>query len=136
MIQGSCLCGAVKFELAHAPEIMNLCHCSMCRKTSGSSFGTFAHIKRDKFHWTKGEAEIIRFESSAGNFRAFCKYCGSSLPVSDDGDDYVCVPAGSFDDDPQIKPQVQIFAGSKAPWQVIADDPPSFDAFEPEDFFD
>ncbi len=135
MIRGSCLCGAVAFELAQAPEIMNLCHCSMCRKASGSSYGTFAHIKRGQFRWTRGDAEITRYESSPGNFRAFCKICGANLPVSDADDDYVCIPAGTFDDDPGIAPQVQIFAGSKAPWHEITDQPPSFDEFEPEDFF-
>ena len=136
MIKGTCLCRAVEYELECAPDAMNLCHCSMCRKVTGSAYGVFAHMNLKKFHWVNGEDKIQRYESSPGEFRAFCSQCGSNLPVCIEENSHVIIPAGSFDDDPQIRPAVQIFAGSKAPWHKIADSPPSFSEFEPDDFFD
>ncbi|MEM1256862.1 MAG: GFA family protein [Cyanobacteria bacterium P01_H01_bin.21] len=61
MIKGSCLCGAIAYELSERPEIMNLCHCAMCRKILGSSYGTFAHIEIGKFRWICGEENVQRY---------------------------------------------------------------------------
>lgn len=135
MIRGSCLCGEVAYELARPPTVMNICHCSMCRKVTGSSYGVFAHTSLDNFRWIAGEAGITRYESSPGEFRAFCSVCGSNVPISE-SDGSVIIPAGTFDSDPQARPVVQIFAGSRAPWHEMANDPPAFEEFEPDDFFD
>jgi hypothetical protein len=35
---GSCLCGAIAFEIAGSFESFYLCHCEHCRKDSGSAF--------------------------------------------------------------------------------------------------
>ena len=43
MIDGSCLCGKLRFRLAVRPQFINHCHCSLCRKASGAGFGTFVH---------------------------------------------------------------------------------------------
>lgn len=136
MIKGSCLCGAIRFELDRAPDVMNLCHCSMCRKITGAAFGVFAHTTLANFRWTEGGELMTRYESSPGNWRVFCSTCGSLVPSCDESNAHVCIPAGSFDDDPQIAPAVQIFAGSKASWYDIALGPPSFEEFAPDDFFD
>ncbi len=136
MIKGSCLCNAVNYEISGEPDAINLCHCSMCRKATGSAYGVFAHISLTRFHWASGDNHVQRFQSSPGNFRAFCRKCGSNVPVIDVEDGYVIIPVGSFDDDPQTRPAVQIFSGSKAPWHDVAELPPSFPEFEPDDFFD
>lgn len=136
MLSGTCLCGLVKYEVKSQPTIMNLCHCSMCRKVTGSTYGTFIHIGTNDFDWISGENEITQYESSQDEFRAFCKICGSNVPVIDIDSKSVCIPAGTLDDDPRVKPIVQIFAGSKAPWHDIAKEPIAFDEFEPDDFLD
>ena len=130
------MCGAIKFELDNAPDVMNLCHCSMCRKVTGAAFGVFAHTDLPNFHWVSGEEVITRYQSSPENWRAFCSQCGSLVPTCSETSSHVCIPAGSFDDDPQVNPAVQIFAGSKATWHDISSEPPSFEEFEPDDFFD
>jgi len=136
VIKGSCLCNAVNYEIGSAPDAMNLCHCSMCRKATGSAYGVFAHIRLERFRWISDDDQVQRFQSSPGNFRAFCRKCGSNVPVVDAEEGYVVIPAGSFDDDPQTRPAVQIFSESKAPWHELAELPPSFPEFEPDDFFD
>jgi len=130
MIAGSCLCGTVRYRISEVPERMNICHCTMCRKISGSAYGVFAHIKSANFQWIHGEANVSQYESSPDHIRAFCATCGSSVPNRND--DYTCIPAGTFDSDPQLRPMLQIFAGSKAQWHTIAADPIAYDEFDPD----
>ena len=130
-IKGSCLCGAVSFELSSPPELMNICHCSICRKITGSAYGVYAHVKTQYFRWHSGKESVSEFASSPENHRTFCRHCGSSLPNADGV--YVCIPAGSLDDDPTIAPAFQIFAASKAPWHELASSPNAYNEFEPDD---
>jgi len=131
MIKGSCLCGTVQFQLDRPPDVMNLCHCSMCRKVTGSAFGVFVHTPTENFRWLAGESALASYESSREHWRVFCATCGSSMPNVEAGS--VCIPTGAFDDDPGITPSVQIFVGSKANWHDVAPQPPGYDEFEPDD---
>ncbi|HET7716401.1 MAG TPA: GFA family protein [Bauldia sp.] len=135
MIHGSCLCGQIKYELAGGVELINNCHCTMCRKAHGAAFGSFLHAASSGFRWTAGEGLIERYESSPGSLRAFCRVCGSNMPVLEDGGE-VNIPAGTLDDDPGVRPIVHIFVGSKAPWFEIEDALPKFDQFPPREFWD
>jgi hypothetical protein len=135
MIAGSCLCGQVRYELEGSPQFINHCHCSMCRKAHGAAFGSFLHADGRGFRWTSGASLVQRFESSAGSFRAFCQVCGSNLPVLEDDDTHVIIPAGTLDDDPGIGSIVHIHVASKAPWYEITDSLPRFDAYPPETFW-
>ena len=135
MIHGSCLCGGVRFELAGAPQFINHCHCSMCRKVHGAAFGSFLHADGQGFRWLSGHPQIENFESSAGNFRAFCKVCGSNVPVLEEEGTHVIIPAGTLDDDPNVRPIVHIHTASKAPWFEIADALPQFAEDPPSEFW-
>ena len=107
----------------------------MCRKAHGAAFGSFLHATSEGFRWNAGEHLIERYQSSAGNVRAFCRVCGSSMPVLEDGN-HVNIPAGTLDDDPGVRPIVNIFAGSKAPWFDIEDSLPQFNEFPPKEFWE
>jgi len=131
MINGSCLCHLIQYKISAIPEEMNICHCGMCRKMSGSAYGVFAHIKRSNFEWIAGKENISCYQSSRDNIRNFCSKCGSNVP-NEDGD-YICIPAGTFNTDPGIKPSLQIFTSSKAPWHTIDPRIDSFGQFPPGD---
>lgn len=135
MVHGSCLCGRVQFELGGAAQFINHCHCSMCRKAHGSAFGSFLHAQGALFRWVCGEASIQNYQSSAGNFRAFCRVCGSNVPVLEDDGAHVITPAGALDGDPEVRPIVHIHTASKAPWYEITDDLPQFADFPPDEFW-
>ena len=53
MIKGGCACGGIRFEI-DAVRSMTHCHCTTCRKLTGASFATFAHVGKDKFRWFAG----------------------------------------------------------------------------------
>lgn len=135
MIRGSCLCGGVRYQLSGGAEFINHCHCSMCRKVHGAAFGSFLHASSKGFRWIAGESLVERYRSSPGNVRAFCRVCGSAMPVIEEREPHVIIPAGSLDDDPGVRPVVHIFTGSKAPWIEIADALPRFEEFAPDDFW-
>lgn len=135
MVHGSCLCGQVRFELNGPAQFINHCHCSMCRKVHGAAFGSFLHADGAFFRWVSGESLIQSYQSSAENLRAFCRVCGSSLPVVEDEGAHVIVPAGTLDDDPEVRPIVHIHTGSKAPWYAITDQLPQFAEFPPDEFW-
>ena len=118
--RGSCLCGAVRYEITGPLKFMGNCHCSMCRKSHGAAFATWGIVDPGQFRWTSGETFVRRYESSPGRQRCFCGRCGSPL-VSTHAGAVGEVVAGTFDDDPGMRPREHIFVGSKAPWFEITD---------------
>lgn len=107
----------------------------MCRKVHGAAFGSFLHGDGARFRWLAGESKVQRYESSPGTFRAFCRVCGSAVPVLEEEGAHVVVPAGSLDDDPLVRPVVHIHTASKAPWYEIGDALPQFAEYPPDEFW-
>ena len=131
MIHGSCACKGARFELDDTIDFINHCHCSICRKTSGAEFGTFAHARASGFRYSQGEELVVYYASSPAARRAFCRVCGSCMPVVYAEQNHVVIPAGTLDDDPGVRPSVHIFTGSKAPWVEIADALTKYEAWPP-----
>lgn len=134
MIQGSCLCGTVRFLLDEAEILMmNNCHCSKCRKATGSAFGSFIFLSAKDFTWLSGRDNILGFKSSPALERAFCKTCGSPVPFATQMDQ-VGVPAGILDGDPKVAPEADIFTADKLPWYEIPESAVAFPAEESTEF--
>jgi hypothetical protein len=124
---GKCLCDAVHYAVADEFVYAANCHCSNCRRATGSAFKPFAGIAREKLRITKGEDELMIFGDETGNDTR-CKLCGSFLySVVRDGA-FVHVAMGTLVDDPAIRPNKHIFVGSKARWFAIVDDLPQYQA--------
>ena len=123
MLAGKCFCGAVHYAVADEFQYAMNCHCSNCRRTTGSAFKPFAGIEREKFAVTQGADGLLTY-GSENTHDAHCQKCGSFLySVVRDGA-WVHVAMGTLVDDPTIRPQRHIFVGSKAPWFTITDDLP------------
>jgi hypothetical protein len=130
-IKGSCLCGAVQYEVDGPFTGAGHCHCPMCRKWSGSACGTWAFIAPGQFRWTAGEEFVERYESSPGNERCFCRRCGSPLAAAHGGKVSEVV-LGSVDGDPMVRPHEHIFVAFKASWHEITDGLPQHREWPPE----
>jgi hypothetical protein len=129
-LHGGCLCGGVRYEITGKLENAGLCHCSMCRKNSGSAFVAAAQVAGKDFKWTKGAKDLLgSYASSPGAKRMFCKNCGSPIAGGGDSMDNLFVYLGSLDEDPGVRPSAHIFVGSKAPWFEITDQLPQFKEF-------
>ena len=125
MLTGGCLCGAVRYAVADEFVYAANCHCSDCRRATGSAFKPFAGIEREKFALTKGEDGLLLFGDERGH-DAHCKLCGSLLYSLVRDGAFVHVAMGTLVDDPSIRPGRHIFVGSKAPWFEITDDLPQY----------
>ncbi len=125
-LAGKCFCGTVQYTLPDEFLYAMNCHCSNCRRTTGSAFKPFAGIERDKLAITKGADKLTIFGEKDGN-DTHCKTCGSLLySVVRDGK-FVHVAMGTLVDDPTIRPTRHIFVGSKAPWFTITDGLPQYE---------
>ena len=131
MTRGTCLCGALQYELAPPFSMMMHCHCSMCRKHHGASFATFVAAPFASFEWISGEELVARYKSSEHGERSFCPRCGSVAPLLMPEAGFAIAPAGNLDGDPGIRPQAHMFVASKTPWYTIADSLPQHDAVPP-----
>jgi hypothetical protein len=128
--QGSCLCGAIRFEVDEfAPQTGN-CHCSMCRKFHGAAYATIAEARRNHFHWISGTDMLKAYTAVNGTTRTFCANCGSSLIFSSPNadPDLVELALGCFDDEVPVKPDAHIYVASGAQWARPADDLPQYEA--------
>ena len=128
VLTGKCLCGAVQYSVQDEFKYALNCHCSNCRRATGSAFKPFAGIERSKLSITCGKDALLLFgEEHAHDVR--CKKCGSFLySVVRDGE-YVHVTLGTLVDTPTIRPTAHIFVGSKAPWHTITDQLPQHEEF-------
>jgi hypothetical protein len=124
MIDGSCLCGAVKFEITGKTTEIGMCHCSKCRKVSGVASNANLMVGRDGLRWTAGEDEVTKFALPTGWGVWRCATCGSPVPMLHPGGGAYWVPAGLLDADPGVPVAGHIFVGSKAPWDEIAGSAP------------
>lgn len=120
-LTGRCLCGAVHYEVADAFDYALNCHCSDCRRATGSAFKPFAGIAREKLRITEGIATAKIFGDAAANHDVFCGICGSRLFSVVDNGTRVHVTLGTLTDAPAIRPTAHIFVGDKAPWFQITD---------------
>ena len=78
-MNAECLCGGIRIELSGRIGPVVYCHCSRCRKASGTAFAANADVRRKYWRFVAGEDLIHEFESSPGVFRAFCGRCGSPI---------------------------------------------------------
>ena len=125
MLLGRCLCGQIEYEIDGDVGPIELCHCSYCRRASGSAFASNATITAASFKLRSGESLLREYESTPGKLRSFCSNCGSPI--------YARVPAlhdilrlrvGTLTSDPTSRPSGHFDVASKAPWFSITDDLP------------
>ena len=128
ILTGKCLCGATHYAVKDEFVYALNCHCSNCRRATGSAFKPFAGIEREKLSITEGEDNLLIFgEENANDVR--CKKCGSFLYSVVREGAFVHVAMGTLVDSPKIRPTAHIFVSSKAPWFTITDQLPQHDEF-------
>lgn len=130
MYHASYLCGAVSYEIHGPIEDVVYCHCSQCRKVQGSAFATNGNVKVEDFRLIGDENILTEYQSSRGNYKYFCKQCGSPIMnKKDNRPDVVRIRLGTIVSDISERPTAHIFVTSKANWDHICDDLPQFEKF-------
>jgi hypothetical protein len=124
-LSGRCFCGAVAYAVEDAFLYAANCHCSNCRRATGSAFKPFAGIAREKLALTSGNTDLMIYGEAEGH-DAHCRRCGSLLYSLVREGRFVHVAMGTLVDAPTIRPDKHIFVGSKAPWFTITDELPQY----------
>lgn len=131
--EGSCLCGAIGYEITGEPARMMNCHCSRCRLGRAAAHATNVFYKLDQFRWVRGASLVTEYKVPDARFHtvAFCSRCGGKVPRPSPERGIVAVPAGSLDTDPGMRAQAHIFVADKAPWFDIIGATPQFAQMPP-----
>jgi hypothetical protein len=122
VIAGSCLCGAVRFEVSGPLERVAHCHCTMCQRAHGAAFATWAALPAERVRVTAGESDVTQYRSSEIGTRSFCRVCGSSMFCTPDTHPgTIDVALGCLAPDHGAIPRVHVFWDDRADWVELAD---------------
>lgn len=125
---GSCLCGAVNFRVLGDFQNFYLCHCTHCRKDTGSAHAANLFSSTATLQWVTGEELVRRFDlPGTRHGRSFCATCGSALPVVQMDGALLVVPAGSLDSSLALTPDAHLFVSSSAQWDHDLENVPTFE---------
>jgi hypothetical protein len=119
MPNGSCLCGAVRFEVAAELPPPDACHCSICRRQSGHYWAS-SDVPRSSVT-VHGEENVTWYRSSDKVRRGFCRVCGSVLFFDPLHRDWTAIAMGAFDKPTGTRLHKHIFTADKGDYYDIAD---------------
>lgn len=133
-VRGSCLCGAIAYEVTRPLAATRVCHCSRCRRRSGSSWFVGLTCRSDTLRFLRGDGAITTWHMPGTRFytMSFCGLCGAAAPAVLSRAAFLS--AGCLDDDPGVRVLCHIFYGSRAPWVNVPDGLPRFEEFTPPDY--
>ena len=132
MYSGKCLCGNVEIKIDGKITDIIHCHCSLCRKNSGTAFATNGFVNAEDFEVVAGRESLSSFSFKPGRYRHFCAKCGSPVYSSNEDDpSRVRVRLGIIDSDITERPISHNFVTSKANWEDLDAKLPRYSAFEP-----
>lgn len=127
MVQGSCLCGQIEYEVELIPEQTFNCHCSYCRKAHGAAFVTVTLAKGDTLVIKKGQEFLTEHQNELGGFRAFCSKCGTRLMnYAPDKTAYLAIALSTVDIPVNFQPVAHVNIESKASWHEPYEGIPAF----------
>ncbi|MCG7199854.1 GFA family protein [Marinobacter pelagius] len=115
-MNGECLCSEVQFEIQGDLPNLYQCHCSLCRKATGSAANAATFVHQQNFRWLSGEDRITSFQKPTGYRSDFCSVCGSPVPNQLRGTELVWVPAGLLEAF-EAEVNVHLHLGSSASWE-------------------
>ncbi|MGF2734582.1 GFA family protein [Marinobacter sp. DUT-1] len=116
-MNGECLCGEVQFEIQCDLPNLYQCHCSLCRKATGSAANAATFVHQQDFRWLSGQDRITSFQKPTGYRSDFCSVCGSPVPNQLRGTELVWVPAGLLEEDFDTVVNVHLHLDSAAAWE-------------------
>jgi len=130
-MRGSCLCGAIAYEIDSPAGRVVHCHCRTCQKAQGAAFSSNAFIPREHFRWIHGQELLSFYESTPGKSRYFCSICGSHLVAMRDGQPNVVVRVATLDEDPRPTSFAHGWVSHDLPWLDYRGGVPTYPEFPP-----
>lgn len=117
-MRGCCLCGKVRFEIEGDRFKLYQCHCSLCRRQSGSLSNAATIVPEESFRWLGGRELISSWKKESGFRSDFCSVCGSPVSNPLRNYPYLWVPAGLLEGD-GLEIVAHLCVASKASWNIL-----------------
>jgi hypothetical protein len=119
------LCGGVSYEIKGSIHHARYCHCTNCRKFSGTAYAAWGLVRTADLCLAPIESGITQYDSGGG-LRVFCTRCGSPLWYEPKNlPDYRGIPLGVIDDGDVPAPTMHVWTKSKAAWITLHDGLPA-----------
>jgi len=118
-VNGSCHCGAIRFEAEIDPSKVHVCHCTDCQKLSGSAYRVVSRAPYDSFRVLSGQPKkyVKQADSGRNMIQAFCPDCGTPIYGAHETDPTFCgIRVTTLDQRLQLKPSLQIWCESTLDW--------------------
>lgn len=132
ILTGGCLCGAVRYEAKDPIEDAVHCHCTMCRRASGSVVVTWFSVPLGNFRYVRGKPDLYR--SSSHGERRFCSRCGAQLTFHTVHEpNLIEVTVGTLDHPEDVRPDRHIWTSTRVHWLKLDEHLPSHAEFTPLD---
>jgi hypothetical protein len=133
-LTGGCMCGGIRFEVTEQPGSAGYCHCTRCRRRTGTAASISTRIEPGSLRLVQGDELLKAFDPGDGGFvKVFCSNCGSQMwSRSPTDSDVISIRLGAFDSDPGVRPRWHQYVAYAAPWEPIRDDGlPRYDEARP-----
>ena len=125
-MKGKCVCGQVEFEISGNLPNLYQCHCSLCKKATGTAACLAVVVGVNNIKWLKGQDNITSFTKENGFRTDFCSTCGSPVPNKMNLGEYLWIPAGVLEGSMDGKIAAHIFSESMASWEDEAENCKSY----------
>jgi hypothetical protein len=129
LLQGGCLCGAIRYALRGPALFVSQCCCKDCQKATGTGHTTIVGVQRDQLQIKQGTPKTYTSRGDSGGdvVRHFCGGCGGRLYTSGTlPGEVVMVQAGSLDDPNRISPESVVYVKDALGWDRFDDALPRF----------
>jgi hypothetical protein len=132
MIEGGCLCGAVRYRAEGEPLFAVHCHCRDCQRASGTGHVPVLGMRREQFSYSGNTTSYATPGLKGKAVRYFCPVCGSLLfGLPESGPHMVSLYVGSLDDPSVFAPRIIVFASQRHEWDRLAATLPEFETLPP-----
>ena len=121
-VLGACNCGQISYAATGELFGVIICHCSICRRLTGSVGFAVALVDNDNFEWLSGEEHIRSWVKPGHDWQTwFCGICSSPVPGRND-DERMFLPVGTISQGHEdLRVIHHIWTDSKAHWEQIGD---------------
>jgi hypothetical protein len=118
ILEGGCLCGAIRYRVEGSPSSVSICHCRSCRRASGAPAVGWFVVSRAQFKLLSGVLAIC--QSSKPVHRGFCRQCGTQLTYQhESAPDTIESTIASLDTPERLPPTKEIWLAEKLPWAAV-----------------
>lgn len=131
MIEGGCNCGAIRYRIEGTPLGVAACHCSRCRRQSGSvySVNLMVHPSTMSIDGRCSVFEDTDTTSGLPVYREFCPVCGSPIrSIIGANPEMIAVKVGTLDDPTPFAPGLHVYTRSRIAWVEVPAGAPQFDS--------